>query len=430
MKNKDTFCVIPFTRIYTTNNGFWQHCCFGPVLMKNKEDEYFSMQQHSLDKVWNSEYMKELRSDLINGVKNSKCDYCWEREKQGAYSHRLKSNNDIRFNESLIPAVIADHGFLKEMPEGINIKLGNLCNLKCIMCNPVGSSMHEDEMKDWKTIKVQLPSWIDTIDKFEPENLKLKDFKGLGSENINFDQVIKNIEPMLPYCKEITLLGGEPFVHPMTEKILQLCIDKEIAKNITIEIITNLSILNKKHIDFFSKFKKAIIVVSYDHVNTEKFKYIRFPAPYEKFHNNFKILLESNAVTKKISTTFSIFNIFDFEEIFNEFEVVSNQLNRPLQININLVSTPEYFDIKYLEIDQKLELASRIETFLEKYKDYKIFKENHSLYQYLKTIKEFSVVDENKFKQVVTERTRVLELYDVTRKTDYRTLFPFIKEYY
>jgi sulfatase maturation enzyme AslB (radical SAM superfamily) len=297
------------------------------------------------------------------------------------------------------------------------------------MCNPVGSSMHETELKDWKTINVQLPSWINTIDKFQPEKPELKDFKGLSSENINFDVVIKHIEPMLPYCEEITLLGGEPFVHPMTEKILKLCIDKDIAKNITIEIITNLSIFNQHHSELFSKFKQSVIVVSYDHVDEDKFKYIRFPAPYEKFKRNFQVLMDTSVV-KKISTTFSIFNIFDFEEIFDEFELVRSQLDEQLFININLVSTPEYFDIKYLEAEQKEQLSKRITEYLNNNKDYKIFQENIPLFEYLKTIREFSLVDNYKFNEVVKERTRVLDLYDVTRKTDYRKLFPFIKEYH
>lgn len=429
MKNKDTFCVIPFKRIYTTNNGFWQHCCFGPVLMEDQDGEYFSMTKHSLDEVWNSNYMKELRVDLINGVKNKKCDYCWERESKGAYSHRLKSNNNIKFDDQDLVEVLNNHGQYNQMPTGINIKLGNLCNLKCIMCNPVGSSMHETELSEWKTINVQLPSWINTIDKFQPEKPELKDFKGLSSENIDFNVVVKNIEPMLAYCEEITLLGGEPFVHPMTEEILKLCIEKDIAKNITIEIITNLSIFNQHHSELFSKFKQSIIVVSYDHVDEDKFKYIRFPAPYEKFKRNFQVLMDT-PVVKKISTTFSIFNIFDFEEIFDEFEIIRSQLNEQLFININLVSTPEYFDIKYLEHEQKEELSNRITAYLDKNKNYKIFQENTPLFEYLKTIREFSLVDQNNFSTVVKERTRVLDLYDVTRKTDYRKLFPFIKEYH
>jgi organic radical activating enzyme len=426
MKNKNTFCVIPFTRAYTTNNGLWQHCCFGPPRMENGNGQYFSIKDHSIVEVWNSQYMKNLRLDLINGVKNTNCEYCWNREDNGAHSHRIKSNNIIYIDKDIIDSAINNDGNLDTMPEGINIKLGNLCNLKCITCNPLGSSMHKDEVATWKTINVQLPNWIADIDKHELEADRLSE---IDLRKLNVDIMLTNIRPMLRHCREITVLGGEPFVHPMTEKILKLCVTENIANNISIEIITNLTILNQHHIEYFSKFKESKIVVSYDHIDADKFKYIRFPAPYRKFKKNFDKLMTLANITKKISTTFSIFNIFDFREIFDEFELVRNSINETLYININLVSEPNYFDIKYLENYQKKQIITSMNQYLEKNKNYRIFVENKSFYNYLTTIKEFLNMPVDDFNNVVLERTRVLNLYDITRGTKYKELFPFIKEY-
>jgi len=93
------------------------------------------------------------------------------------------------------------------------------------------------------------------------------------------------------------------------------------------------------------------------------------------------------------------------------------------------VSEPNYFDIKYLETAQKDQLADKIVDYVEKNKNYKIFAENPSTLEYVRTIPNYAAGTPSDFDSVVKERTRVLELYDRTRNTNHKKLYPFIKEY-
>jgi hypothetical protein len=117
----------------------------------------------------------------------------------------------------------------------------------------------------------------------------------------------------------------------------------------------------------------------------------------------------------------SIFNVFDLKEIFDHFEQYS-----PITVSFNWVLDPEYFCIKYLEHEQKQQISAQVKQLL--LQPYNLFKNNNNLVSYLENIDNV-LIDTSNFDSVVKERTRVLRLYDTTRGTDYRTLFPYIKDY-
>ena len=177
------------------------------------------------------------------------------------------------------------------------------------------------------------------------------------------------------------------------------------------------------------QFKSVDLTASFDHIDEEHFYFIRYPASYSVFRKNFNSLIHDNIINLKISTTFSIFNIFDIERVFDEFESIRQTMNKSLTINFNLVSEPNYFDIKYLEPFQKIQLSNKISAYIEKNRDYKIFCENPSTLGYVETIANYLKDTPSDFDCVVKERTRVLELYDRTRDTNYTELYPFIKVY-
>ena len=64
-----------------------------------------------------------------------------------------------------------------------------------------------------------------------------------------------------------------------------------------------------------------------------------------------------------------------------------------------------------------------------KNKNYKIFKDSPDLFNILDTFENLLNNTVDDFEMVVKERSRVLQLYDDTRGTDYRSMFPYIKEY-
>jgi hypothetical protein len=426
-KNESTFCVLPFTSITTSPNNHWRQCCVSPPLIEH-EGRYFSIFEYNIEDMWNHEFYKTLRMDLITGVKNPACDKCWKNEDSGAFSYRKKANSkNNSIDEKILTEVYENNGHLDLHPKYIVLKIGNLCNLKCIMCNQVSSDKIEDEVVFWKSEKEQVPQWLDYIDQSDVSD-EIRDVRSLSLKSTP-EKVIAQLEPALSQCYELELVGGEAFVNPFTNDLLKYCIEKGIAKNISIQTISNLSLINKKQVELMKQFKSVDLTASFDHIDEDRFYFIRYPASYTTFRKNFDNLINDDVINLKISTTFSIFNIFDIDKIFDEFESIRQTISKPLTINFNLVSEPNYFDIKYLETAQKDQLADKIVDYVEKNKNYKIFAENPSTLEYVRTITNYAKETPDNFDSVVKERTRVLELYDRTRNTNYRKLYPFIKEY-
>jgi organic radical activating enzyme len=386
-----------------TNSGDYRVCCdsfgFGP-----------NIQADSAEEVWNGDHYKKLRLDLMNGIQNKNCESCWKVEKNGGYS--MRKNENRHYSEDAIRDITSkvNDGYSSALPTLFDFKLGNLCNLKCIMCCQLSSSLHESEVRTWKVKNVTLPKLLDYIEiTYKDENQQFR------IDRDNSDTILENLKHVLPSITTLKLVGGEPLINPFTFDIVDRLIDLGYAKNLELVIITNLSVLNDSFIKKLEQFKSLQLICSYDHVDPAKFHFIRFPADYGEFKYNFDKILKSN-INVSISTTFSIFNIFDIEQILDEFEKLA------LPISFNYVIDPNYFSIKYLAPEQKVQVIELIDKVLAK--DYKLFATNLSLVNYLRDIDKLLYAEQDDYDQVVAERSRVLELYDVTRKTNYNETYP------
>lgn len=391
-----------------TNSGDYRVCCdsygFGP-----------NIQTDSADTVWNSDHYRQLRLDLVNGVQNPNCASCWRAEANDGYSKR--KNENAGFDLDTVISKMDDSGYYPVLPRILDFKLGNLCNLKCIMCNQLSSSQHETEIKLWQSQDITVPSLLELIEtKFKNENQQYRFDKD------NCEKIFKNLESVFKNLHKIRLVGGEPLINPITHDIIDRLIKQGYASTLELEIITNLSEITDDLIHRLEQFKSVNLICSFDHIDADKFHYIRYPAKFDQFKHNFETLLVNKNIRTKISTTFSIFNIFDIEAIMAEFERYSHIVDK-LYVSFNWVSDPDYFSIAYLSDNLKQMVVDSIESLLNN--DYKIFKENRNLVNYLSNVKLFlSTFDD--FDNVVAERDRVLALYDTTRKTQYKQIFDFL----
>lgn len=152
-----TFCVYPFKSLNITSGGGAKVCCaFMDYIAK--EDRPMSVYEHSLQDIWNSENMRDIRRRMIFGQSLPGCEYCYQQERSGVESMRVAMNktwqNEIAAAESdqasdalyeqavkdLCTGVQASDYNMADRPEWLELDVGNLCNLKCRMCNSSSSS--------------------------------------------------------------------------------------------------------------------------------------------------------------------------------------------------------------------------------------------------------------------------------------------------
>jgi MoaA/NifB/PqqE/SkfB family radical SAM enzyme len=392
----NTYCILPFIHLATERNGNYMPCC------ASKETTGHNLENDRIETVWSSDYYKKLRSDLLSGIQHPNCEVCWDYENLGIVSKRQISNANKDILTTALP-----------VPIELDIKTGNLCNLKCITCNQLASSQHENEVEKWKKDNIKLPMWLKNIDESTP----ILDLQKI-------DNVAGNLDASLKIAESMMLQGGEPFATPMTSKIIDYCIEKNYTQ-IAISIITNLSTVTPKVLDKIKKFPNAGVTISYDHVDPEKFKFIRYPAEIRHFEKNLKTITNNESFKFGISFTISIFNALDLDQIFEKFIEMSMFDNFSF-INVQPVVEPIYFSVVTLENDQKIQTRASIEKFLSKKSR---LTEELSFVNSLQEIVKILSIDLENFDDVVKERTRVLKLYDQTRNTNYKKLFPYIKDY-
>ena len=119
----------------------------------------------------------------------------------------------------------------------------------------------------------------------------------------------------------------------------------------------------------------------------------------------------------------------DFEDIFNEWETIAHRTSKRFVINFGLIYYPNYFSLRYLELDQKQAITDRINDFMAKNRDYKIFQDNPEFVESVTSVPGYMGGENLDHEAVCKERTRVLRIYDQLRGTNYRELFPYLKDY-
>ncbi|WP_252246664.1 radical SAM protein [Clostridium sp. ZBS4] len=134
-----------------------------------------------------------------------------------------------------------------------HIEITNICNIHCIMCSRSGELS---------------------------ENIKAcKGYMKLA----NFKTIINKFE----HIDELTLLGGEPLLHPEIKEIIKYCREKEIKVN----LITNGIILNRDLSEFLIKNIHSIRF-SIDGPNKEIYELIRRGSDFDKLIKNIKEFID------------------------------------------------------------------------------------------------------------------------------------------
>tara|TARA_A100001037_G_scaffold273984_1_gene271330 strand:+ start:4554 stop:5807 length:1254 start_codon:yes stop_codon:yes gene_type:complete len=340
--NSETFCMYPFIHFATTTDGGVRTCCRGENIGNIKKDNFKNL--------WNNEYYKNIRKELLTGNKPEKCFRCWNDEENNIPSMRQRSK-DALFKEFSDQLDKLDDQY--NMPFEIKTfeaKLSNLCNLKCRMCSPLeSSSLHAD----WKKLQSILPEIHDS-NKFKLRNKSyINDWYNKGFWD--------DFKLVAPHLSRIDFAGGEPLIDPSHYKVMDLILP--YTKNISLDYSTNLSIINykKNNLDeLWQKFKNVELSLSIDGID-DIYNYIRQNGNYDILKSNIKeVQTYKNIKEIRGHCTFQIYNIFSLPEIFDAFVE---------DLNINIftyrVLCPPYLDMRIIPTSIKDKLIKK----LQQYKD-------------------------------------------------------------
>jgi len=215
------------------------HCCIGikqnykPCCRYSDSENFFPISQYSFQDYKNTEFFVNLKQELSQAWPAG-CVRCQDEERHGLVSLRQRYNDRMS-------------GELDKL-EFLELSISNHCNLTCKMCDNFSSSKWQHVLdSNNELLKYDFGKEVKPSSKFWIEHV---------FQNLNLD-----------HLHTVKYLGGEPFITPELDKLIDFFIEKGIIEKINFRCNTNCTFYPKKLIDKLLKFKSVRIDLSIDGIN-------------------------------------------------------------------------------------------------------------------------------------------------------------------
>lgn len=332
----NTICMLPWISIEASPMGTTRPCCLAQEEITDENGYKYDLNQTNLETAYHSQYMQDLRKQFRNGEKPVTCRMCWEEEAAGRTSKRIHSQ--VRLKE-----LYKQVDWQNDNPDQlwfIDLKLGNICNLKCRICGSWSSSKWAEEEMAY------LPIGEDKKKHIAYTWLK----KGAWPRKT--ETFWDNLKALLPDVKYLEFTGGEPWLIEEHWDLLKYALDQGYSKNIDIHYNTNATQI-PKHLDLWKNFGRVDIAFSVDNVG-KRFEYERFGADWNMSNNIIDGVhgwgTETDNITTQLCFTINIQNVYYLDELLawadtkNFGSIYFNMLQQPSHMSIQMM-TPEAKDL-------------------------------------------------------------------------------------
>ena len=422
-----TFCPLPWIHLATRPNGDVRVCCTANASGAGKTDNKevglvkqdgvnMNLRDHTIEEVWNSEQMRNTRLQMLNGEVPLSCRKCFEEEAKGIKSKRNWETEvwNERVDVQEIVDQTHDDGTLPVNIPYFDLRLGNLCNLKCIMCSPHDSSKW---VKDWK---LQYPKY---------ELIDLKQDQGWDP---SFDYVwykkssfLDSVKNQAHHIKELYFAGGEPLLIPEHYAILQFMIDEGYAKDCILRYNSNATDISQRLLDMWEYFKEVKFNFSIDSVG-EKNDYIRHPSKWDSIVSNMHLLDNtSDHITVNLACAVQLLNVHSLAELAQwKLDQNFKKINRAPYgggiIGLHLVYLPSYLNVRVLPQDLKDQAADTISKFANSINTHEFI---NSAYGKMRWLGLVDYMNSEDWSHKLPAAVQYLEICDKTRELNFRNTF-------
>lgn len=296
----EKFCVLPWISIEASPVGTVRPCCLADHEIIDDDGIKCTLGETSFDIIRSTKHMEELRQEFLRGKQPVTCRRCWAEEDAGRISKRQYSLERLKH-------IILDQTWTKDVKPlmFIDLKLGNICNLKCRICGSWSSSTYAAE---------EIRFCDEKKNNFHYAMLKLGRWP---RENKQFWQEFEDHMADLRYLE---FTGGEPFMIQEHFDLLQQLVNQNRASNIEIHYNTNGTIYPSHAEDIWRHFKHVEIAFSIDDVGP-RFEYQRSGADWVAVNDNiarFKTMRQrARNMTLQACITVNAFNVMYLHDVAN-----------------------------------------------------------------------------------------------------------------
>lgn len=351
------FCPLPWVHFYTEPNGTVSLCCVANPPLTGPDRRPLSIQRQSPREIWNGEAFRAARRRMATGEPMTSCGYCYKNEENGVPSYRQFAVDEFRsvHGRSIadIVAASAARDYAADDPVYVDLRLGNLCNLKCRMCHPDFSSQIERDS-------------IHAAWRRGDRDTRVVDLSHRFSSNLeHWSESLQLIEELAEFTEEVELIqlaGGEPAINKAQLQLLQRLVERDQAKRIRLTIWSNLTSAPPSFYQLLEAFKQVTAFGSADGFGAT-YEYVRFPAKWPAFERNARTLAGLPQVCLLISPVLQAYNALDLTALYDWCLEVGA---RP---QINILNQPLYLDYRILPMTARRLAAERLAGWIARHRD-------------------------------------------------------------
>lgn len=339
----DKFCVLPWISLETSPIGTVRPCCLAEEEITDDAGLKFDLNKASFNGIQNSGYMQDLRQQFLDKKQPQTCRKCWREERAGRTSKRLHTLDRLKH-------MIPDQPWTADARPlmFLDLKLGNICNLKCRICGSWSSSTFATE---------ELANLGADQDRKSNHHYQMLRAGAWPRENVTFWHEIDQVIDQIRY---IEFTGGEPFMIQEHFDLLQRLVERGIAGNIEIHYNTNGTQYPSHAEQIWQHFKTVEIAFSIDDIGP-RFEYQRTNAVWSEVVGNIQKFVDMrdrcSNLQLQVCSTVNVFNVLYLEELARWIDTQTFDF-----VYWNMMHEAYYFSINTLPESAKQHIESRLRS--------------------------------------------------------------------
>lgn len=292
-------CILPWVSIETTPTGAMRPCCLATEEISDSGKTLTVA--HGLKAAFHSTSMQQLRQQFLNEEKPSTCQRCWNEEAAGRTSKR-------QWHLRKFAQQTASVSWYDTKPEHLwilDLKLGNICNLKCRICGTWSSSRWAQEEIDYQSLG-------------DPKQTRAYQQLKLGEWPRKTEYFWQDLQTLLPQIKYFEFTGGEPFLIKEHFDLLKTAVEQGYAGDISVHYNTNGTVWPEDLEQIWKHFKQIEVAFSIDNIG-KRFEIERSGANWQDVCDNIQRVKQLRDKLKNIAPqicmTINIQNVYYFDQL-------------------------------------------------------------------------------------------------------------------
>lgn len=384
---RDTFCILPWIHLYVGPDGNVLPCCIADYT-----HPVGNVEEQSVESILTSDSFNQIRKNMLSGCKSKECSRCYNLEDSGLHSPRTGHN--AQWADQYSHAFNQDGTIDIVDPVYLDIRLNNICNLKCRMCSSYFSSAVAQEE-------------VEMFGKIIPILRKTQR-----------QPVLEDLLKYIPSAEKLYFAGGEPLIMSEHYEILNALIK---CNNTDLEILyntnfTRLQYRDQNVLDLWKQFSNVTIGASIDAEGSVA-EYVRHGTDWAAVENNLtRLKSECPHVNFTITSTVGFLNVASLIRLQKRWHNTGVlDIN---QFSLKALIAPERMSLCVLPMHHKQNLEQLLNEHI---RWCNIHFANALADQWSKVLNYMWTEDSSHY---LSEFKKVTEAFDHHRKESFKEIFP------